>query len=347
MTSSLHVDGASPGVLRPFWEADLPTRLAAFADLRARPDLPFHEMDSGGQGFWSVTSYADAVAVTKDPATYSNARGFSLDDMSRQLLETMASIIGMDDPKHKQQRKLVQGAFTMRAIAALTDNVASLSDVIVDELRDLGEFDFVDAVASKLPLQVICDLLSIPASDRPHLRVLVDRVLGVSDPSFGGPQQGVEAVIELFGYAIELGKERQATPGDDLTSLLMSAEVDGQRLTPTEFGSFLILMIAAGNDTTRTGLAWAIHLLSEHPEQQRMLAADFDGHQANAIEEILRWSSPSCTCAEPRRATPRSATSRWPRATRSSSGISPPIAIRRCSRTPTPSTSPGTTRASR
>lgn len=282
----------NPAALSPFWDNDVDTRLRDFATLRERSGgVEFLEAPDG-PGFWSVTSYADVRAVTRDPQRFTSTAGFSMDDMPAELLEMMGSIIAMDDPRHQQYRNLVKVAFSPRAIRQMTDYVGELADGIVEQIRDAREFDFVDTVGAHLPFQVIADLLAIPAADRPRLRELIDLILGATDDEVSDLQTAAAAVVEFFGYTIELGKERRRHPGDDITSALMLAEIDGKHLTPQEFGSFVLLLAAAGNDTTRTGLAWAMHLLSEHPEQKLALAADFETLQGNAIDEVLRWSSP-------------------------------------------------------
>ena len=282
----------NPAALSPFWDNDVDTRLGDFATLRERSGgVEFLEAPDG-PGFWSVTSYADVRAVTRDPQRFTSTAGFSMDDMPAELLEMMGSIIAMDDPRHQQYRNLVKVAFSPRAIRQMTDYVGELADGIVEQIRDVREFDFVDTVGAHLPFQVIADLLAIPAADRPRLRELIDLILGATDDAVSDLQTAAAAVVEFFGYTIELGKDRRRNPGDDITSALMLAEIDGKHLTPQEFGSFVLLLAAAGNDTTRTGLAWAMHLLSEHPEQKLALARDFETLQGNAIDEVLRWSSP-------------------------------------------------------
>ncbi|KKF03939.1 cytochrome P450 [Mycolicibacterium obuense] len=283
---------ADPSVPTPFWDSDIATRLADFALLRERSDgLEFITRDDGA-GYWSVTSYAGVRAVTRDPLRFTSTRGFSLDDMPPELLTMLGSIIAMDDPKHQQYRRLVQVAFSPRAIRQMTAYVGELADAIVEDIRERRTFDFVETVGANLPFQVIADLLDIPTADRPKLRELIDLILGVDDHEVSDVDTSLRAVTEFFEYTMELGRRRRQNPGDDVTSLLMQAEVDGKRLTAAEFGSFVILLAAAGNDTTRTGLAWAMHLLSGHPEQKRAVADGFDEHVGNAIEEVLRWCSP-------------------------------------------------------
>ncbi|MBB2989779.1 hypothetical protein FHR72_001242 [Mycolicibacterium iranicum] len=292
IASDAHQRLADPSALSPFWDGDIETRLADFAAQRKRSGGVEFIPQSRGPGFWSVTSYAAVRTVTRDPATYTSTRGFSLDDMPPELLEMLGSIIGMDDPRHGQYRRLVQVAFSPRAIRQMTAYVRELADAIVADIRERREFDFVETVGASLPFQVIADLLGIPQVDRPRLRELIDLILGVDDTEVSDVETSLKAVAEFFEYTIDLGRERRKNPGDDITSQLMHAEVDGKRLTAAEFGSFVILLAAAGNDTTRTGLTWAMHLLSEHPDQKRSLEAHFDELSTNAIEEVLRWSSP-------------------------------------------------------
>ncbi|OBI37928.1 cytochrome P450 [Mycobacterium sp. E2238] len=282
----------NPSLLSPFWETDLQTRLKHFATLRARSGGVEFIPQQDGRGFWSVTSYAGVRTVTRDPKRFTSTLGFSLDDMPPDLLEILGSIIVMDDPKHQQYRRLAQVAFSPRSIRRMTDCVGRLADAIVEEIRERRTFDFVDTVAASLPFQVIADLLGIPVGDRTRLRELIDLILGVNDGHVSDIATSLQAVSEFFEYTIDLGRQRRRHPGDDITSALMQAEVNGKRLTAAEFGSFVILLAAAGNDTTRTALAWAMHLLSEHADERVALAGDFDGLHSNAIEEVLRWSSP-------------------------------------------------------
>lgn len=292
MPVSLDNTALGPIQLSPFWDQDVLGRLSGFAALRELNDGVQHLPTEHGQSAWSVTSYHAVRAVSRDPETFSNAQGFSLDDLPPHLLEMLGSIIAMDDPKHQQYRRLVQVAFSPRAIRQMTDYVCTLTDAIIDDIRQRETFDFVETVGAHLPFQVISDLLNIPVGDRTRLRELIDLILGVNDGDVSDVDTSIKAAVEFFDYTIDLGKSRRDHPGDDITSQLMHAEIDGRRLTPQEFGSFVILLAAAGNDTTRTGLSWAMSLLSDNPGQKKLLAEHFDELQGNAIDEILRWSSP-------------------------------------------------------
>lgn len=282
----------NPVDLSPFWDGDVHQRLDAFAQIRQQADGVQKLTDQDGQNVWSMSSYHAVRAVSRDPETFSSAQGFSMDDFPPHLLEMIGSIIAMDAPKHRQYRQLVQVAFSPRAIRQMTDYVGTLTDAIIEQVRQEKSFDFVETVGAHLPFQVISDLLAIPTGDRARLRELIDLILGVDDADVSNPETSIKAAVEFFDYTIDLGNRRRSNPGDDITSHLMQAEVDGKKLTPQEFGSFVILLAAAGNDTTRTGLSWAVSLLSAHPEQKKLLTQRFNDLHGNAIEEVLRWSSP-------------------------------------------------------
>ncbi|WP_237669169.1 cytochrome P450 [Rhodococcus sp. BS-15] len=276
---------------RAFWDCSFDNRLANFESLRKRESIEFHAEDSG-PGFWSVVSYDDIVRIERDPETFSNAKGFTIMDMPAEILEFAASIVAMDNPRHRRLRNIVQSAFTMKAVTELQTNIALYADHIVDELPSTGQFEFVDLVSNRLPLYVICELLGIPESDRQVILRLADEVVGATDQTFSHSPGGSNALAEIYGYALDLGNRRLADPTDDLTSRLVHATVDGDRLTPSEFGSFVILLVTAGGDTARQAISWALHLLSENPGKRDVLLEDFDTHIGPAIEEIVRWSSP-------------------------------------------------------
>jgi cytochrome P450 len=163
----------------------------------------------------------------------------------------------------------------------------------MSEAADMGSCDFVQNFAAPLPLQVICDMLGIPAADEKQIFDWTNVILGAGDPEFGGSFEALfEGALGMYNYAQALGQDRLDHPGEDLVSILMHADVDGQRLTPAEFGSFFILLAVAGNETTRNAISWGMKMLTEHPDQLRAWQADPTGMTPNAIEEIVRWASP-------------------------------------------------------
>jgi methyl-branched lipid omega-hydroxylase len=211
----------------------------------------------------------------------------------------------MDDPRHAKIRRIVSRAFSPKMLAKTEDDVQRRAARIVDELIESGPGDFVARVAVRLPTEVICDMLGIPDSYYPRVIALTNIVLGNADAEFTGitPDMrrmrtglGLAKVAlagrELHRLAAKLGRERMASPTDDLTSALVNANVDGERLTTREFGTFFLLLVVAGNETTRTAIAHGLKLFTDNPEQRELLLADFDGRIAGAVEEIVRCSTP-------------------------------------------------------
>jgi cholest-4-en-3-one 26-monooxygenase len=164
----------------------------------------------------------------------------------------------------------------------------------IDGFIDKGECDFVTECAAELPLLVIAELLGVPKDDRAFLFDLSNRLIGFDDPEYiTSPEDAEIAMAEMFGYLHQLAAERQGTPArDDLIGVLMDAEVDGDRLTQLEIDLFFMLLVVAGNETTRNMISHALLALVEHPEQMARLRADIDGLLPTAVEEFLRWSPP-------------------------------------------------------
>ena len=202
-------------------------------------------------------------------------------------------MIVLDDPRHSKLRLLVQRAFTPKTVAAIDESVRIRARQLVAKAAELGECDFVQAFAAPLPLQIICDMLGVPEADEQDVFDWTNVILGAGDPDFGGSFEVlVNAAMSMYGYAQALGQDRLDNPKEDLVSALMQADVDGQRLTPAEFGSFFILLAVAGNETTRNAISWGMKQLTDHPDQKRLWMEDFDARTPDAIEEIVRWGSP-------------------------------------------------------
>ncbi|WP_433135779.1 cytochrome P450 [Actinomadura nitritigenes] len=306
-----------PSDLR-FWARPLDERARAFAELRARPEpvfmtlpkLPFLPQSPGS---WALVRHADVTEASRHPEIFSSEpSATSPADMPRWMDKYFNSMIDMDDPRHAEIRRIVSRAFSPKMLAKAEDDIARRAARIVDELIRAGGGDFVSQAAARLPVEVICDMLGIPA--RHHRRVveLTNIIVGYSDPEYvgatveyggGGPTMGRLPTLRMLGtvasagwrlhrLAARLGRERRAAPTGDLTSALVNANVDGERLSPREFGAFFLLLVVAGNETTRNAIAHGLRLFTEHPEQRELLLADFDGRIAGAVEEIVRFSSP-------------------------------------------------------
>ncbi|MET9263811.1 cytochrome P450 [Amycolatopsis sp. NPDC004079] len=270
---------------------------------RLRRDLPVAWVEEparagrpAGSGFWALTRHADVAAASRAPETFSSAaRGAFLADPStpEQLERTRRLLVNMDAPEHSRARKLVSAAFGPRAVRAVRESVRRNADRIVREALTREEFDGVRDLAAELPLVVLADLLGIPRADRHLLYRWSNGLVGFDDPEFGGGDVDVYRATfsEAIRYALEVAEEKRRNPADDVVSLLVTSEVDGRRLTEQEYGQFWMLLVVAGNETTRHALSGGLQALFEHPAERDRLAADEKLVPA-ATEEILRWTTP-------------------------------------------------------
>jgi cytochrome P450 len=286
-----------------FWTAPRDYRDGAFKTLRDTPGLQFfHERvfaDSPfppGPGYYALTRYDDVWQASRNPQLFCSGKGSNIADLPQELNEFYGSMINMDDPKHYRLRSIVSKGFTPKEISRVNDYVKIKATSIVDRVLERfpnGECDFVEEIASELPLQIICEMMGIPADDTKQIFNWTNVILGGGDPEYGGTMEALMATsIEMFSYAQALGEDRVKHPREDMTSAMMNAVVDGERLTPQEFGSFFILLVVAGNETTRNAITHGMRALTEHPDQRAIWFDDFDTHSRTAVEEIVRWATP-------------------------------------------------------
>lgn len=265
----------------------------AFRRLRAEAPVYFHP-EPGGPGFWAVTKYQDVVTVSRDPGRFSSHRGgTNIQDYPPENLSTIQLLmLNMDPPQHNKFRRLVSTGFTPRMVARLEPRIREAAKIIVDAVASRGECDFVRSIAAELPLVVIAELMGVPQEDRHRLFELSNRLIGFDDPEFQRTMEDAQqAAMEMWMYANQLAESRKDSRGDDLVSVLMSAQVDGEKLTEMEFDSFFLLLAVAGNETTRTLISGGMLALIEHPEQRARLMAD-PALLPTAVEEMLRWVTP-------------------------------------------------------
>ncbi len=265
-----------------FWSGDRDERDAAFAALREHPGLAFYPEtvleDSPflpGPGYYAVVRHADVWSANRNAQLFQSGKGTNIVDLPQELNEFYGSMIAMDDPKHFRLRSIVSKGFTPRHVAAIEEQVKVRATKIVDRMltdHPDGTADFVAEFAAPLPLEIICDMMGIPESDTDKIFHWTNVILGIGDPEFGGTYEALmETSLEIFAYAQALGEARRAHPTDDITSAMMLAEVDGEQLTPQEFGSFFILLVVAGNETTRNAISHGLKALTDHPDQQSLL----------------------------------------------------------------------------
>ena len=248
-------------------------------------------------GAWVVTRHAPILEVSRNPRIYSSASGVTINDFPPEFNEYFNSIISMDDPRHARLRRLVAAGFTPRMLARLEDSVQDQAKIIVDEVCERGECDFVTDVAARLPLRIVCDLMGIPDSHHDFVFDQSNIILGAADeeyvPEFGDLITAILTAGEALSQLMDdVATSKVGVDSDDLTSILVNAEVDGERLTRAELASFFILLVVAGNETTRNAISWGLVYLTDHPDQRRIWAEDFEGVAHSAVEEIVRIASP-------------------------------------------------------
>jgi cytochrome P450 len=286
-----------------FWLARRDHRYAAFRALRNADELVFFdewEFEGSplpkGPGYWAVTRYDDVWAASRNPQVFISGRGVNIGDIPQEMNEFIGSMIAMDDPRHFRLRNIVAKGFTPKQITQVEGYVRTKATAIIDRLIEQfpdGECDFVEQIAAPLPLQIICEMMGIPQTDEAQIFQWTNVILGVGDPEYVGSfEQLMGVLMQMFMYAQQLGEDRRANPGDDIASVLMHAEVDGERLTPQEFGSFFILLVVAGNETTRNAIAHGMKLLTDNPDQRKLWFDDYEGHVKTAVDEIVRCSTP-------------------------------------------------------
>ena len=288
-----------------FWGQSPEAREAGFAALRREKPISFYrEFEPPpeiplprGPGYWSLTKHRDVLAASRDAATFCSGKGSQIADLPESFNEFFGSMINMDDPKHGRMRRIVARGFTPRALGKLEADVQRRAKQTIDRVIEKGECDFVREIAAPLPLEIICDMMGIPDSQTSFVFEKTNVILGLGDPEYVTPGTNVlmaalSAGQALAGVMNDLVAERRKQPQDDLTSALLAAELEGESLTPPEFASFFVLLVVAGNETTRNAISHGMKALTDFPDQRRKWWADFEGVAPSALEEIVRWASP-------------------------------------------------------
>ena len=276
---------------------------AAFTAMRERDGLSWVEGTDSQAGFWNVTRHADVVTVSRDTDTYSSAIGhIQMYDIDEDALDARASMIDMDPPIHTRLRRLVSAAFTPRVVQSYQDAIRIRVNEALDNLETAGGGEWMKLVARPIPIGVICDILGVPETDHNYMTELSDHlVAGTSSEPLPADAYGNTTELRLLPFnspaahgvnedARELAKLRRSNPGDDLVTKLLEAEVDGEKLTESEFSNFFRLMIFAGNETTRSSMGHLALNLVEFPDEFSRVRAD-PKLISTATEEVIRYSS--------------------------------------------------------
>jgi cytochrome P450 len=278
-----------------------------FAVHRREASVYWHEPTDNtpdGEGFWSVATYAETLAVLKDPVTFSSVTG-GRRPFGGTLLQDLA-ISGqvlnmMDDPRHSQIRRLVSSGLTPRMIGLVEDDLRARARRLLDAVVPGEPFDFLVDIAAELPMQMICILLGVPESERHWLFEAIEPQF-----DFGGSRKASlsqlsveEAGTRMYAYSHQLIASKRAKPTDDMLSVVANARLDGPNerdaalaLSDLELYLFFSLLFSAGAETTRNAVAGGLLALADHPEQLRSLRSDF-AMLPTAVEEMVRWTSPS------------------------------------------------------
>lgn len=275
---------------------------ATFA--RLRRDDPVHwTPEADGSGFWSIVGYRDALAVSRDVATFTSAEGIRLEEMDSEENEARKTLMEMDPPEHTRYRRLVNKGFTRRTIESYEEPIRALAAEVVERALQDDRFDFVHAIAEELPMRMLGTLLGTTEEHGRQLVAWGDALLGNTDPDFTDfPVDLVDtdefrmvpfrspAAIEIFQFAQEQASDRRACPRDDIITQLLQPAADGVPLTDREFNNFFTLLVAAGNDTTRYSMTHGMWTFMNHPELWQALRAQPELMESG-VEEVLRTSA--------------------------------------------------------
>ncbi len=256
-------------------------------------------------GFWAITRYADVVAILKDAETFSNERqGVTLEEPSEEELAARRNFLELDPPRHTRFRKLLAPDFTPRSVGRYEDWLRDLVRGVLDEVLPLGEFDLVEHVAAPIPIRVLGHILGVPDEHHARLIELSDRLIANTDPELAtvtaDSPESVAYRLEPFrspdaAELVELGRrlseERRRAPTDDVVSLLVNAAPDGCPFTQTELDTNFVMMVVAGNETTRSAISLGLLALADHPDQLALLRREPE-RISDAVDEMIRFSSP-------------------------------------------------------
>ncbi|MDA0350860.1 MAG: cytochrome P450 [Chloroflexi bacterium] len=292
-----------------------------------RRDAPVHwtgPSASNGRGFWSLTKLDDVLSVSRQPELFISSRGITLaeplEDEDSSLgteggggamaeaahgASRYGMLITSDPPNHVKLRRLVNKGFTPRAVRAMEDHIRLLTTQILDEIAPRGACDFVADVAAPLPLAVICEMMGIEREHWNTMLSLTNQLLGSSDQEYqqdagvdaeAGTREAAQAAtqqsaMQMYGHFMGMVADRREHRRDDLVALLVDSEIEGEQLNDMDILLFCLLLVVAGNETTRNAISGGMHVLSEHPDQWQQLR-EHPELIDSAVEEILRWTSP-------------------------------------------------------
>ncbi|MCX6542618.1 MAG: cytochrome P450 [Actinobacteria bacterium] len=287
MSSSPAIDLSNIDLLANTWSREAPHD--QFDLLRRSAPVFWHD-EPNGSGFWAITKHADVKKISRDPRTFSSALGstFIPDQDEETLMMLRLSVLNMDDPQHTRYRNIVAKGFTPRVIAKLVEDTNARAARVVDEVAARGECEFVNDIASKVPIQTICTMLGLDDELWPRMVELTNMMISGLDAE--GQGAGQIAAMEVYALCDQMAAARRAEPRDDIMTALVNAEVDGERLDDGELNMFFITLIVAGNETTRNLINHSMLALIDNPGEADRLRAD-ESLWPTAVEEMLRYGT--------------------------------------------------------
>ncbi|MDP7549607.1 MAG: cytochrome P450 [Acidimicrobiales bacterium] len=302
MVDAMELGGIDLSDMEGFWTRPMVEREAAFATLRREDPIRFFEERDleilpAGPGYWAVTRHADVIEASRHADLFCSGRGTNIPDLPPEFNEFFGSMISMDDPRHARMRRIVSAGFTPKMMRRLEVHVEETAESIVDSVAGRGECDFVGDIAARLPLVIICEMMGIDPGRYDEVFRLSNVILSQGDPEFFSEgDDPLEAFLaagaSLAAIMNETAESRRGGDGEDLTTILVNAEVEGERLTAAELASFFVLLCVAGNETTRNAITWGLEFLTANPDQMELWLSDIDGITPTAVDEIVRMSSP-------------------------------------------------------
>jgi cytochrome P450 len=276
-----------------------------FDTLRREAPVHWNPEHDGGSGFWSITRYDDIEMIDKDPETFTSMKFTNLEEPPAEFQELRRSILETDGPRHLSLRKLLMRDFNPAQLRRYEDFLRGLAALTVETALQQEEMDFVDAIAADYPIAVLARLLDTPEEMTPQLISWGNEIVGFSDPEFARVLINSEesekyrhlpfsspVSQEIFEYGRKLAAERKGGDGEDLVSKLVNRiPEDGIPLSPEHFDNYFLLLVVAGNETTRQAISHSMKALIDNPDQMQWLLDNPDKYP-QAIEELLRWASP-------------------------------------------------------
>ena len=291
-----------------FWGRPWDEREGAFQTLRRQRPIPhFDEPEIAealtyvvpkGNGFYALTKHADVSEASRHPEIFQSGKGAtSMIDLPEEMNEFFGSMINMDNPRLARLRRIVSAAFNPRMIKSIEERIDYVANTVIDRVADQGGCDFTVEVAARLPLEIICNMMGIGPADYDTVFNASNIILSNGDSEYVA--EGEDPMVAFMNAAQQLNllmndlaQYRKEHPTEDVTSALVNTNVDGEALTDSEVASFFILLVVAGNETTRNAISHGLLALTQHPDQRALWQAEPVTVAPTAVDEVVRWASP-------------------------------------------------------